>query len=49
MKDQGIEARDTAKAIGQELAGRVGYEGIQARGPAAVPTPAEAVAAKLWG
>ncbi|MBV9286427.1 MAG: hypothetical protein JO288_01150, partial [Hyphomicrobiales bacterium] len=49
MKDRGIEARDAAKAVAQELAGLMGCEGIQARRPAAAPTLAEALEAKLWG
>ncbi|MBV9286388.1 MAG: hypothetical protein JO288_00955 [Hyphomicrobiales bacterium] len=49
MKDRGIEARETGRAVAQELADLMGCEGIQARGPAAAPTPAEALEAKLWG
>ena len=49
MKDGGIEARETAQAVVRELAGLIGCEGIKAPGPAAAPTPAEALAANLWG
>ena len=49
MKERGTEARETGKAVAQELADLMGCERIQARGPAAAPTPAEALEAKLWG
>ena len=49
MMDEGVEARDTTKAVVRELGDLMGYEGIKAPGPAAAPTPAEALEAKLWG
>ena len=49
MKDKGVEARKTAKAVAQELADLIGYEAVQARVPAAAPTPAQTLAANLWG
>ena len=49
MKEGGIEARDTAKAVVRQLGDLMGYDVSKARRPPAATTPAETLEANLWG